>query len=182
MDDLDEDTGQLWHAATAVLDARTLQQSVDDLGELSRSAYWLPLQHVPAPLLPLLQRYVLERERPRGWLWDSMPPSLCLPDGLIERLSRRLMAALWRHAGERLRPDDFERVLLQWLDCEPAYPLAELLVLTPATHGRAYEALQGVLRQRGMIELDWDSATSLAIRGERYDYLTTRLQQYLVVT
>ena len=89
-------------------------------------------------------------------------------------------AALWRQAGERLRPDVLATLLQQWLNAEPAYGLAELLVLDPRSHGRAYEALQGVLRQRGLTEIDWDSATSLAIRSGRYEYLTERLQQHLV--
>ncbi|MNB80025.1 hypothetical protein D3C75_267800 [compost metagenome] len=84
----------------------------------------------------------------------------------------------WRQAGRELRPDALAQRLDEWLDAEPEYPLAKLVVLDPGTLGQAaYEALQGVLRQRRMTELDWDSATSLAIRGERYDYLTTRLQQ-----
>lgn len=178
--DLDADTGALWHAAAALLDAATLQQHVDVLGELSRSACWFPLQHIPQPLQVLLQPYVLQREPPTGWLWQAMPPSLCLPDGLVERLSQRLTAALWRLAGERLRPDQLATLLEQWLDGEPVYDLAELLVLDPRSHGRAYEALQGVLRQRGLTEIDWDSATSLAIRSGRYEYLTERLQQHLV--
>lgn len=180
MDDLDEDTGQLWHAASQVLSAEALQQAVADLGELSRSACWFPLHHIPPALQVLLQPYQIERERPTGWRWEAMPPSLCLPDGLVERLSQRLTAALWRLAGERLRPDQFAALLEQWLDVEPAYPLAELLVLTPATHGLAYEVILGVLGARGLTELDWHSATSLAIRSERYEYLTQRLQQHLV--
>ena len=178
--DLDADTGALWHAAAALLDAGTLQQAVDDLGELSRSACWFPRQHVPAPLFPLLLPYVLERKRPSGWLWEAMPPSLCLPDGLTERLSKRLTAALWRLAGARLRPDVLATLLQQWLDAEPAYDLAELGVLDPRSHGRAYESLLGVLRQRGMTEINWDSTTSLAIRSPRYEYLSERLQQHLL--
>lgn len=180
--DLDEDTGQLWHAASQVLSAEALQQAVDDLGELSRSACWFPRQHVPAPLLPLLLPYVLERERPSGWLWEAMPPSVCFPDGLVERLSQRLAAALWRLGGERLRPDQFAALLEQWLDVEPAYPLAELLVLTPATHGLAYEVILGVLGARGLTELDWHSATSLAVRSERYRYLSECLQRHLIAS
>lgn len=180
--DLDADTGALWHAAAALLDAGTLQQAVDDLGELSRSAYWLPLSHIPSVLQVLLQPYVLEREASRRWPWDGMPPSLCLPDGLTERLSQRLTAALWRLAGERLRPDQLATLLQQWLDAEPTHDLAELLVLDPVTHGRAYESILGVLRARRLTEIGWDSATSLAIRSERYEYLTERLQQHLVDT
>ena len=168
--DLDADTGALWHAATALLDAGTLQQHVNELGELSRSAYWLPLSHIPAVLQALLQPYVLEREPSRRWPWDGMPPSLCLPDGLVERLSQRLTAALWRLAGERLRPDQLATLLEQWLDGEPVYDLAELLVLDPRSHGRAYESLQGVLRARRMTEIGW----------ERYEYLSERLQQHLL--
>ena len=178
--DWDEETGCLWHAAAALLDAGTLQTQVAELGELSRSGYWLPLQHIPAVLQDLLQPYVLERELSMRWPWDGMPASLCLPEGLVELLNQRLAAALWRHAGERLRPDDFERLLQQWLEGEPAYDLAELVVLTPRSHGRAYEALQGILRHRRMTEIDWDSSSSLAIRSGRYDYLTLQLQQYLV--
>jgi hypothetical protein len=179
--DLDEDTGQLWHAASQVLSAEALQQAVDDLGELSRSACWFPRQHVPAPLLPLLLPYVLERERPSGWRWEAMPPSLCLPDGLVERLSQRLTAALWRLAGERYRPDILAKLVAQWLDDEPAfYALAELLVLDPVSHGRAYESILGVLRQRRLTELDWHSATSLAMRDGRYDYLSDCLQRHLI--
>jgi hypothetical protein len=144
MDDLEEDMGALWHAAAALLDAGTLLQAVDDVGELSRSACWFPRQHVPAPLLPLLLSYVSERERPSGWLWEAMPPSLCLPDGLVERLSQRLTAALWRHAGERLHPDQFAALLEQWL---------------PVGQGRAYESILGVVRQLRMTELDWHTTT-----------------------
>ena len=167
-----------------MLSAQALQQTVDGLAvaPLARSVCWFPLHHTPAALQVLLQPYMIERERPSGWRWEAMPPSFCLPDGLVERLSQALTEALWWLAGERYRPDILAQLLAQWLDVEPVYPLAELLVLTPVTHGRAYETLQGILRKRGMTELDWDSATSLAIRGERYDYLTTRLQQYLVVT
>ncbi|MNF54173.1 hypothetical protein D3C84_355960 [compost metagenome] len=180
--DLDADTGALWHAAAALLDAGTLQQHVDELGELSRNACWFPLQHIPQTLQVLLQPYVLEREPPTGWLWEAMPPSLCLPDGLVERLSQRLTAALWRLAGERLRPDQLAKLLQQWLDAEPVYDLAELVVLDPRSHGRAYESILGVLRQRGLTEIDWDSATSLAIRSQRYEYLSERLQQHLLNT
>lgn len=182
--DLDEDIGALWHAASQVLNAEALQQAVDDLaGEpMARSVCWFPLHHTPARLLPLLQPYVLERNRPTGWRWEAMPASVCFPDGLVERLSQRLAAALWRLAGERLRPDVLATLLQQWLDGEPAYGLGELVVLDPVTHGRAYEAILGVLRQRSMTEIDWHSTTSLAMRNERYEYLTLRLQQYLVVT
>lgn len=178
--DLDADTGALWHAAAALLDAGTLQQAVDELGELSRSACWFPLQHIPSVLQALLQPYVLEREPPTGWLWEAMPASLCLPDGLTERLSQRLTAALWRLAGARVRPDVLATLLQQWLDAEPTHDLAELLVLDPVTHGQAYESILGVLRQRGLTEIAWDSATSLAIRSQRYEYLTERLQQHLL--
>ena len=180
--DLDADTGALWHTAAALLDAGTLQQAVDELGELSRSACWFPLQHIPSVLQALLQPYVLEREPPTGWLWEAMPASLCLPDGLTERLSQRLTAALWRLAGARLRPDVLATLLLQWLDAEPTHALAELLVLDPVTHGQAYESILGVLRQRGLTEIAWDSATSLAIRSQRYEYLSERLQQHLLDT
>lgn len=182
--DLDADTGALWHAAAALLDAGTLQQAVDDLTAvpLARSVCWFPLHHIPQTLQALLQPYVLERERPTGWLWEAMPPSWCFSDGLIERLSPRLAAGLWRQAGERLRPDVLATLLQEWLNAEPAYDLGELVVLDPVTHGRAYEALLGVLRARRLTEIDWDSATSLAIRSERYEYLTERLQQHLVDT
>ncbi len=89
-------------------------------------------------------------------------------------------AALWRQAGERVRPDVLATLLQQWLDAEPSYPLAELVVLDPITHGRAYESILGVLRARRMTEIDWHSTTSLAIRSQRYEYLTGRLQQHLV--
>lgn len=96
MDDLDEDTGQLWHTAAAVLDVATLQQAVAGLAvvPLARSACWFPLQHIPPALQALLQPYRIERERPTGWRWDAMPPSWCFPDGLIERLSQRLQEYL----------------------------------------------------------------------------------------
>jgi len=88
---------------------------------------------------------------------------------------------LWRQGGRDLRPDVLAQLLEHWLDAEPEYRLGELVVVAPATHGQAaYEALLGVLRARRLTEIDWDSSTSLAIRSARYEYLTTRLQQYLV--
>ena len=71
-------------------------------------------------------------------------------------------------------------LLQQWLNAEPAYGLAELLVLDPRSHGRAYEAILGVLRARRLTEIGWDSASSLAIRSQRYEYLSERLQQHLL--
>lgn len=183
MDDLDEDIGQLWHTAAAVLDARTLQLAVDGLARapLTRSAYWFPMQHIPPVLQALLQPYRIERERPTGWRWEAMPSSCCFPDGLIELLSQHLAAALWRLAGERLRPDVLATLLQQWLKVEPTYALGELVVLDPGSHGQAaYEVILGVLRACGLTEIDWHSTTSLAMRYERYEYLTMRLQQHLV--
>ncbi|MNF94030.1 hypothetical protein D3C84_767270 [compost metagenome] len=121
--DLDEDTGALWHAASQALSAEALQQTVAGLAvlPLTRRACWFPLHYVPAPLLPLLQPYLLERPRPTGWRWEAMPPSVCLPEGFVERLSQRLTAALWCVAGERLRPDVVATLLERWLDAEPAY-------------------------------------------------------------
>jgi hypothetical protein len=87
---------------------------------------------------------------------------------------------LWRQAGRDLRPDVLAQLLEQWLQAEPEYPLTELVVLDPVTHGQsAYEALLGVLLARGLTEIDWCSSTSLAIRGERYHYLSDCLQRHL---
>lgn len=87
----------------------------------------------------------------------------------------------WRQAGRELRPDVLTQLLEQWLQDEPEYPLAQLVVLDPGTQGQpAYEALQGVLVARRLTEIDWCSSTSLAMRSARYDYLTQRLQQFLV--
>ncbi|WP_059396410.1 antitoxin VbhA family protein [Pseudomonas putida] len=86
----------------------------------------------------------------------------------------------WRQAGRELRPEVLTQLLEQWLQDEPEYPLAQLVVLDPGTQGQpAYEALLGVLRQRGLTEIDWHSSTSLAIRSERYNYLSDCLQRHL---
>lgn len=99
MEDLEDDIGALWHTAAAVLDAATLQHLVDGVATLPKAppycgVYWFPLQHIPPVLQALLQPYRLERERPAGWRWQAMPPSVCFPDGLVELLSERLAAAL----------------------------------------------------------------------------------------
>lgn len=90
---------------------------------------------------------------------------------------------LWRQAGRELQPDDLVQLLNAWLQAEPEYPLAELVVLDPGTHGQAaYEAILGVLRQRGLTEIDWHSSTSLAVRSERYRYLSDCLQRHLIAS
>ncbi|MNF96857.1 hypothetical protein D3C84_796640 [compost metagenome] len=89
----------------------------------------------------------------------------------------------WRQAGRELRPEVLTQLLEQWLQDEPSYALGELVVLDPLTHGQpAYEALLGVLRQRGLTEIDWHSSTSLAIRSERYRYLSDCLQRHLIAS
>ena len=99
MDDLEEDIGALWHTAAAVLDSATLQHLVGLAAQVPQAppysgVYWLPVQHIPAALQALLQPYVIERERPTGWRWEAMPPSVCFHDGLVEHLSERLAEAL----------------------------------------------------------------------------------------
>lgn len=99
MDDLEDDIGQLWHTAAAVLDAATLQRLVGLAAQVPQAppycgVYWFPVQHIPPALQSLLQPHRLERERPTGWRWEAMPPSWCFPDGLVEHLSESLEAAL----------------------------------------------------------------------------------------
>lgn len=96
----EEQESQFWFAATQLLSSSTLQELVAGLAEPpllaseSCGANWLPLSYIPAELLPLLAPYTLERERSRHWLWDGAGPGIYLPEGLIERLTNRLAAAL----------------------------------------------------------------------------------------
>lgn len=100
LDLLDEDCGRLWYIASEVLSPGELQAAVEGLDAPAmtesekRGYYWLPVALIPTALKALLQPYVRELERPTGWRWECMPPSICLPDAIIERLNQRIGAAL----------------------------------------------------------------------------------------
>lgn len=93
----DDETGRLWHVAREVLSADELQALIAGLSgpdDERRGGYWLSLSHIPAAIPDLLQQYVLTYERPTGWRWDDSPPSICLPELLLERFTLRVFEAL----------------------------------------------------------------------------------------